>query len=56
MFIVFAFFQLFLMAGKPMAAVPLFFIATILISGLVGEAVARLYSEPLNRRLRQRAP
>ena len=56
MFIVFAFFQLFLMAGKPMAAVPLFFIATILISGLVGEMVARLYSEPLNRRLRKRSP
>jgi peptidoglycan/LPS O-acetylase OafA/YrhL len=56
MFVVFAFFQLFLIAGKPMAAVPLFFIATVIISGLVGEAVARLYSEPLNRRLRKRSP
>jgi peptidoglycan/LPS O-acetylase OafA/YrhL len=52
MFIVFLFFQLFLNAGKPMAAVPVFFVAAIIVSALLGEAVARLYSEPLNRRLR----
>lgn len=51
MFVVFVFFQLFLDAGKPMRAVPVFFIATIVVSTLLGEAVARLYSEPLNTRL-----
>lgn len=54
MFIVFALFQLFLKAGKPMKAVPLLFVAVILISGLSGVAVARFYSEPMNRRLRKR--
>lgn len=53
MFVVFLFFELFLRSGKPMAAVPLFFVATILVSGLVGEAVATVYSEPLNRLLRK---
>ena len=52
MFVVFLFFHLFLAAGKPMWGVPLFFLATIVTSALGGEAVARLYSEPLNRRLR----
>lgn len=54
MFVVFACFQLFLNTGKQMMAVPVLFIATILISGLLGEAVARLYSEPMNRFLRKR--
>ncbi len=54
MFIVFAFFQLFLNSGKPLKQVPLLFAATILISGLLGELVARVYSEPLNRLLRSR--
>jgi peptidoglycan/LPS O-acetylase OafA/YrhL len=53
MFVVFAFFQLFLNAGKPMKGVPVFFVATILIAGLLGELVARFYSEPLNRKLRR---
>jgi peptidoglycan/LPS O-acetylase OafA/YrhL len=53
MFVVFAFFQLFMNAGKPMKGVPILFIATILVSGLVGEVVARFYSEPLNRLLRR---
>jgi peptidoglycan/LPS O-acetylase OafA/YrhL len=52
MFIVFAFFQIFLNHGKQPKTVPIFFIATILISALLGEAIARLYSEPLNRVIR----
>jgi peptidoglycan/LPS O-acetylase OafA/YrhL len=54
MFVVFACLQIFLAAGKPMAGVPVFFIAVILISSVVGEAVARFYSEPMNRLLRSR--
>jgi peptidoglycan/LPS O-acetylase OafA/YrhL len=53
MFIVFAFFHVFLSAGKQMKGVPILFVATILVSGLVGQAVARLYSEPMNRYLRK---
>jgi peptidoglycan/LPS O-acetylase OafA/YrhL len=53
MFIVFAFFELFVMAGNPMKAVPVLFIAVILLSGLSGELVARFYSEPMNRLLRE---
>ena len=54
MFVVFAFFHLFLDAGKPMGGVPALFIAVIVIAGLLGEAVARFYSEPMNRFLRKR--
>jgi peptidoglycan/LPS O-acetylase OafA/YrhL len=53
MFIVFAFFGLFVMAGKPMRAVAVLFVAVVLVSGFSGELVARFYSEPLNRRLRE---
>lgn len=53
MFLVFAIFELFMMGGKPMRAVPVLFIAVIFASGLSGELVARFYSEPLNRRLRE---
>jgi peptidoglycan/LPS O-acetylase OafA/YrhL len=54
MFVVFGFFGLFLYAGKPMRLVPVLFVATILVSGLLGAAVAGLYSEPMNRFLRSR--
>lgn len=54
MFVVFAFFQLFLTAGKPMRAVPALFVASILTSGVLGELVGRFYSEPMNRFLRNR--
>jgi peptidoglycan/LPS O-acetylase OafA/YrhL len=54
MFVVFAFFHLFLLAGKPMFAVPLLFLAVIVVSALLGEAVARFYSEPLNHMIRSR--
>ncbi len=54
MFVVFALFQLFLEAGKPMKAVPVLFAAAILISGFLGAVVAKFYSEPMNRMLRNR--
>jgi len=53
MFVVFGFFGLFVAAGKPMHLVPVLFVATILVSGLLGAAVARVYSEPMNRFLRR---
>jgi peptidoglycan/LPS O-acetylase OafA/YrhL len=54
MFVVFGVFQLFERAGKPMWGVPALFIGVIVAAGLLGEVVARLYSEPLNRLIRQR--
>lgn len=53
MFVVFGFFGLFLDFGKPMRLVPVLFTVTILIAGLLGAAVAHLYSEPMNRYLRK---
>ena len=52
MFVVFAAFQLFLSLGKQMKLVPVLFLTTIFVSALLGELVARLYSEPLNRFIR----
>lgn len=54
MFVVYTFFDFFVRAGKPMRWVPVLFVSTILIAGLVGGAVANLYSEPLNRLLRSK--
>jgi peptidoglycan/LPS O-acetylase OafA/YrhL len=54
MFIVFGLFQLFVLAGKPMSAVPALFLAVIFLAGLLGEMVARFYSEPMNQFIRQR--
>lgn len=54
MFVVFAMFGIFLAAGQPMSAViPLFLIVTA-TSAVLGEIVARLFSEPLNRLIRAR--
>ena len=53
MFVVFALFKLFVAAGKPLHGVPILFIGVILIAGLLGELVARFYSEPMNRLLRK---
>ncbi len=53
MFVVFAFFELFFQAEKPIAGVPLLFIAVLLVSVLAGILTARLFSEPMNRRLRK---
>jgi len=55
MFVVFALFDFFVSEGKPMGAVPVLFIAVIPIAGALGEVVARFYSEPLNRLIRNRA-
>jgi peptidoglycan/LPS O-acetylase OafA/YrhL len=53
MFVVFAFFGIFMSVGSPLYAVPLLFIAVIIVAGLLGEIVARVYSEPVNRVLRK---
>ncbi len=54
MFIVFALSSVFVMAAKQMKTVPVLFVAVIFVSGLLGELVARFYSEPMNRWLRKR--
>ena len=54
MFAVFALFRLFVLAGKTMGAVLPLFIVVVVIAGLLGEIVARFYSEPLNRFIRDR--
>jgi len=54
MFVVFGAFGLFVRAGKPMWGVPVLFIGVIVAAGLLGEVVARFYSEPLNRLIRER--
>jgi peptidoglycan/LPS O-acetylase OafA/YrhL len=56
MFVVFALFDWFKAAGKPMNAVPALFVSTVLVSALLGGLVERYYSKPLNARIRgQRA-
>lgn len=54
-FIVLTFFSLFINTGKPLRYVPALFLAAILTSALLGEVVARAYSEPMNRWLRRRS-
>jgi peptidoglycan/LPS O-acetylase OafA/YrhL len=54
MFVVFGLFAFFNVAGRPLSAIPVLFIAVIVASGLLGELVARFYSEPMNRLLRHR--
>jgi peptidoglycan/LPS O-acetylase OafA/YrhL len=54
MFVVFAFFDLFVAIGKPMWAVPIVFVAAIVVAALLGHLVASFYSEPMNRKLRAR--
>lgn len=53
MFVVFGIFELFVAGGKPIRAVPAMFVVVVLVSGLLGEIVARFYSEPLNGWLRE---
>jgi peptidoglycan/LPS O-acetylase OafA/YrhL len=52
--VVLGLFNLFVVVGKPMKAVPVLFIAAVLLAGILGELVARGYSEPMNRWLRKR--
>ncbi|HEY6621286.1 MAG TPA: acyltransferase [Steroidobacteraceae bacterium] len=54
MFVVFALFGLFKSTGRSLGTVPVLFISVVLVSGLLGELVARFYSEPMNRMIRQR--
>ncbi len=55
MFIVVWVFGLYIRFGKPLRAVPLTFLIVILLSAVLGEIVARFYSEPMNRLLRRRS-
>jgi peptidoglycan/LPS O-acetylase OafA/YrhL len=54
MFVVFALFRLFVAAGSPLPGVPILFLMAVPIAGLLGDWVARRYSEPMNRLLRKR--
>jgi peptidoglycan/LPS O-acetylase OafA/YrhL len=52
MFVVMGFFYVFVAGGRPGAAVTPLFIAVIAFSAILGEMVARYFSDPLNRMLR----
>jgi peptidoglycan/LPS O-acetylase OafA/YrhL len=54
MFVVFAWFAIFMKFGSPLWCVPLLFVATIVVAAGTGDIVARFFSEPLNRMLRER--
>ncbi len=54
MFVILSLSGLFVDAGKPLLAVPALFLGVIVCAGLLGELLARFYSEPINRRLRNR--
>jgi len=54
MFVVIVLLNIFIAAGKPITGVPAFFAGAVIFSALLGEIVARLYSEPMNRFLRER--
>jgi peptidoglycan/LPS O-acetylase OafA/YrhL len=54
MFVVFGFLHIFLAVGKPMWLVPVYFIATIIVATVLGDLVARLYSDRMNATLRAR--
>jgi len=54
MFVVFGFFAIFVKSGSPLWSVPLLFVATIAGAAAAGDLVARFFSEPLNRMLRER--
>jgi peptidoglycan/LPS O-acetylase OafA/YrhL len=51
-FFVIGLFDLFLAAGRPMRVVPALFVGVVLLSGAFGVVVSRVYSEPMNRWLR----
>jgi peptidoglycan/LPS O-acetylase OafA/YrhL len=54
MFVVFVFFAIFVKLGSPIWSVPLLFVVTVVVAVATGDFVARFFSEPLNRRLRER--
>jgi peptidoglycan/LPS O-acetylase OafA/YrhL len=49
---VFACFAMFMRYGHPLWAVPVLFVVTMMVATVVGELVARYFSEPVNRKLR----
>ena len=53
MFVVFALFNSFVAMGESMWAVPILFVAVLLIASVLGDLAARFYSEPMNRLLRR---
>ena len=54
MFVVMGLWHVYVAGGTPAAGVAVLFVAVILLSGLMGEFVARYFSEPMNRYLRTR--
>ncbi len=54
MFVVFTLFNLIMSTGRSLRVVPVLFISVILTAGLLGELVARCYSDPMNRLFRRR--
>ena len=54
MFVVFAVFEIFMRNGHPIWSVPLLFVVTVVVAATAGYVVARFFSEPLNRVLRER--
>lgn len=54
MFVVLALFGIFVKLGKPMPGVPVLFVATVILAAILGDAVGKCYSEPMNRWLRRR--
>ena len=53
-FVVVALDAAFVATGAAMRAVPVFFLSVLVVGGLLGQVVARFYSEPMNRWLRGR--
>jgi peptidoglycan/LPS O-acetylase OafA/YrhL len=53
MFVVFAFFNLFVYGGMSLSSVPFLFVATVFCAAVLGDLVARFYSEPMNWLLRR---
>ena len=51
MFVVTTAAQLFVRLGSPINYAPVWFVSTLVLSGLLGHAVAKLYSSPCNRAL-----
>ncbi len=54
MFVVFAFFAIFVRYGNPIWTVPLLFVSTVIATAVVGDLLGRYFSEPVNRTLRER--
>ena len=52
MFVVWTLFTLFLRLNSRMRLVPVLFVITIIVAGVLGALVSRYYSEPLNHKLR----